>query len=178
MEVGKVKKKRRGLFFVCLFAFHFWKRWKFILGLPKWEFSTGKKHFTPGKKSGKMTLPPQKNMPVTPLLLGQLCKALSQFNEGILEGTHVLDMPNNWSVVFKSDPDIFTLDSYSVARNRSVKLGAQSLGTEIWRMTWKFQIFMPLIPTPVAIIVACMIVLSTRCFLLSLDCKICNNTLV
>ena len=26
-----------------------------------------KKHFTPGKKSGKMTLPPQKNMPVMPL---------------------------------------------------------------------------------------------------------------
>ena len=33
-----------------------------------WEFSTGKKHFTSGKKSGKMTLPPQKNMPVTPLI--------------------------------------------------------------------------------------------------------------
>ena len=54
-------------FFLFLFAFHFWKRRKFVLGLPKWEFSTGKKHFTPGKKSGKMTLPPQKNMPVTPL---------------------------------------------------------------------------------------------------------------
>ena len=38
------------------------------MGLPKWEFSTGKKHFTPGKKSGKMTLPPQKNMPVTALI--------------------------------------------------------------------------------------------------------------
>ena len=54
-------------FFFFFFAFHFWKRRKFVLGLPKWEFSTGKKHFTPGKKSGKMTLPPQKNMPVTPL---------------------------------------------------------------------------------------------------------------
>ena len=64
MEAGKRQKKRWGPFF---FAFHFWKRRKFVLGLPKWEFSTGKKHFTPGKKSGKMTLPPQKNMPVTPL---------------------------------------------------------------------------------------------------------------
>ena len=34
------------------------------MGLPKREFSTGKKHFTPGKKSRKMTLPPQKNFPL------------------------------------------------------------------------------------------------------------------
>ena len=74
MEVGKVIKKRWGLlFFLFLFpfsffsfAFHFWKQQKFVLGLPKWEFSTGKKHFMLGKKSGKMKLPPQKNMPVTP----------------------------------------------------------------------------------------------------------------
>ena len=56
-------------FFFFFFAFHFWKRRKFVLGLPKWEFCTGKKHFTPGKKSGKITLPPQKNMPVTPLVM-------------------------------------------------------------------------------------------------------------
>ena len=31
------------------------------------NFLLGKEHFTPGKKSGKMTLPPQKNFPVTPL---------------------------------------------------------------------------------------------------------------
>ena len=37
------------------------------MGLPKWEFSTGKKHFTPGKNSGKMTLPPLRNCPLTPL---------------------------------------------------------------------------------------------------------------
>ena len=43
---------------------------KFVFGVPKWTFSTGKKHFTPGKKSGKMTLPPQKIFPVTPLLKG------------------------------------------------------------------------------------------------------------
>ena len=37
------------------------------LGLPKWKFSTGEKAFHDGKKSGKMTLPLQKNFPVTPL---------------------------------------------------------------------------------------------------------------
>ena len=54
------------LFF--FFALHFSKLLKFVLGLPKWKFPTGKRHFTPGKKSGKMTLPPQKNFPVTPLV--------------------------------------------------------------------------------------------------------------
>ena len=49
------------------FAFHFPKPLKFVLGLSKWKFSTGQKHFTPGKKSGKLTLPSQKNFPVTPL---------------------------------------------------------------------------------------------------------------
>ena len=37
------------LFLLLFFAFHFSKPLKFVLGLPKWEFSTGKKHFTPGK---------------------------------------------------------------------------------------------------------------------------------
>ena len=64
-------------FCFCFFAFNFSKRLKFILGLPKWEFSTGKKHFTPGKKSGKMTLPPQKNMPVMLLPVGS-CRTISQ----------------------------------------------------------------------------------------------------
>ena len=45
MEVGKVIKRGED---------------QFVLGLPKWEFSTGKKHFTPGKKSGKMTFPLRK----------------------------------------------------------------------------------------------------------------------
>ena len=75
MEAGKRQKKRWGPFFF-FFAFHFWKRKKFVLGLPKWEFSTGKKHFTPGKKSGKMTLPPQKNMPVMPLVSCHSCHIL------------------------------------------------------------------------------------------------------
>ena len=43
--------------FPFIFAFHFSKPLKFVLGLPKWEFSIGKKNFTPGKKSVKMTLP-------------------------------------------------------------------------------------------------------------------------
>ena len=72
LEVGKVIKRGEALFFFFFFAFHFWKQQKFVLGLPKSEFSTGKKHFTSGKKSGKITLPPQKNMPVMPLF-----KALS-----------------------------------------------------------------------------------------------------
>ena len=59
--------KRWGLFF----AFHFWKRRKFVLGLPKWGFYTGKKHFTLGKIQEKMTLPPQKNMPVMPLYVNE-----------------------------------------------------------------------------------------------------------
>ena len=55
-------------FFLLLFACHFSKPRKFVLGLPKWKFSTGKKHFTPGKKSGKMTLTPsEKKFPITPL---------------------------------------------------------------------------------------------------------------
>ena len=46
MEGGKSSKMRRGPFFFL---------------------SNGKKHFTPGKKSGKMTLPPQKNVNIMPL---------------------------------------------------------------------------------------------------------------
>ena len=56
MEGGKVTKWGEVFFFS--FSFHFSKPLIFVLSLPKWEFSTGKKHFTPGKKSGKMTLPP------------------------------------------------------------------------------------------------------------------------
>ena len=84
MEVGKVIKRGEELFLFIFFffAFHFWKRRKFVLDLPKREFSTGKKHFTSGKKSGKMTLPPQKNMPVTPLVQdkGLLTHKLTYFS--------------------------------------------------------------------------------------------------
>ena len=65
MEWGKVTKSGEDLFFFP--PFHFSKWLKFVLGQPKWEFSTGKKYFTLGKKSGKITLPPQKNILVTPL---------------------------------------------------------------------------------------------------------------
>ena len=44
MEVGKVLKRVEDLFFFFFFFF-------FCFGLPKWEFSTGKKHFTTGKKN-------------------------------------------------------------------------------------------------------------------------------
>ena len=40
------------------FAFHFSKALKFALGLPKWEFSTGKRHFTPEKKIRKNDFAP------------------------------------------------------------------------------------------------------------------------
>ena len=57
-KIGKGKVENRkwkeeklqneeGTFFF-FFAFHFSKPQKFVSGLPKWEFSTGKKHFTPG----------------------------------------------------------------------------------------------------------------------------------
>ena len=65
IENGRREKfqneERTFFFFFFFFAFHFSKWLKFVLGLPKWKFATGKKHFTPGKKkSGKITLPPQK----------------------------------------------------------------------------------------------------------------------
>ena len=67
MEVGKVIKRVEDfLFFFCFLLLKMTR--KFVLGLPKWESSTVKKHFTLRKKSGKITFPPQINMPVTPLL--------------------------------------------------------------------------------------------------------------
>ena len=58
MEAGKVIKRGEDLFFFFFFFFHFWKRRKLVLGLPKWKFSTGKKHFTPGKKNLEKLLCP------------------------------------------------------------------------------------------------------------------------
>ena len=55
--------------FCFVFSFSLFKTTEFFFSLPKWEFSTRKKHFTPGKKSGKMTLPPLKNISLTPLPL-------------------------------------------------------------------------------------------------------------
>ena len=50
-------------FFFFFFAFHFSKPLKFVLGLPKWKFSTRKKYFTVGKNQEKITLPPLQNFP-------------------------------------------------------------------------------------------------------------------
>ena len=48
------KMKRRPFFLLLLLffflSFYISKRLKFGLGLPKWKFATGKKHFTPGEK--------------------------------------------------------------------------------------------------------------------------------
>ena len=57
-------EERTFFFFFFFFAFHFSKRLKFVLGPPKWKFSTGKKHFTPIRKSD---FTPSENFPVTPL---------------------------------------------------------------------------------------------------------------
>ena len=51
----KLQNEERTFFF---FAFHFSKPLKFVLGLPKWKFSTGKKHFTAGKKLRKNDFAP------------------------------------------------------------------------------------------------------------------------
>ena len=64
-KIGNGRRKRKDLFFlsflfqtteICLF-------WVNQSG----NFLRGKKHFMLGKKSGKMTLPPLKNIPLTPL---------------------------------------------------------------------------------------------------------------
>ena len=54
---GKSYKMRRGPFFFFSFPFHFSKPLKFVLGLPKWEFSTGKNQFTLGKNQEKWLCP-------------------------------------------------------------------------------------------------------------------------
>ena len=64
MEGGKVTKEGEDLFFLFLFFFwfvsHFSKPLKFVLDLPKWKFSTGKKHFTLGKNLKKLLCPLRK----------------------------------------------------------------------------------------------------------------------
>ena len=59
--------------FVCLFVFsiacHFLKPLKSVLGVPNGKFLSGKKHISRRGKSGKMNLPLQKNIPLTPLAL-------------------------------------------------------------------------------------------------------------
>ena len=65
LENGRRKtyQMRKGLFF-----FFFSKPLKFVLGVPKWEFSTRKKFFYGGKKNQEKWLcPPLKIFPLTPL---------------------------------------------------------------------------------------------------------------
>ena len=51
----KVGKWAEDLCFCFVFlAFHFLKHLKFVVGLPKWEFSTAEKHFTPAEKMRKL----------------------------------------------------------------------------------------------------------------------------
>ena len=59
-KIGNGRRKSYKMRRRLCFPFHFSKPLKYVLGLRKWEFSTGKRHFTPGKKSGKIPLSPLK----------------------------------------------------------------------------------------------------------------------
>ena len=66
MEGGKVTKW--GETFLFVFCFSLFKTTKICFGCTKMEIFYREKSIShPGKKSGKMTLPPQKNFPVMPL---------------------------------------------------------------------------------------------------------------
>ena len=69
MEVGKRYKKEVRTFWTLFFFFAFTllKTTKICFGSTKMGIFYREKAFHTGKKSGKMTLPPQKNMSVTPL---------------------------------------------------------------------------------------------------------------
>ena len=67
MEGKKYENEQRIIFFF-LFSFQFLKSLKFVWGLPKRKFLLGKL-FHAGKTSGKGTLPPLKNIPLTPLAI-------------------------------------------------------------------------------------------------------------
>ena len=69
-KVEKLQQNKERYFFFCFSLFKTTKIC-FEWSVPKGKFSTKKKHFTLGKKSGKMTLPPQKNFGITPLPAGQ-----------------------------------------------------------------------------------------------------------
>ena len=75
MEVGKVLKRVEDLLFCFCFCFFFFcfsllKTTEICLGTKMGIFNREKAFHAGKKKSGKMTLPPQKNMPVTPLIAG------------------------------------------------------------------------------------------------------------
>ena len=61
-KVEKIQNEERPPFFFFFFASHFSKSVKFVLGLPKWKFSTGKKLFTLGKKIRKNDFAPSEKI--------------------------------------------------------------------------------------------------------------------
>ena len=54
-------------FFFFFFGFTLFKTTEICFGSTKMGIFYREKHFTPGKNSEKMTLPPLKNIPLTPL---------------------------------------------------------------------------------------------------------------
>ena len=68
--------------FIYLFIYYFFLLFTFennrnlFWAYQNGNFLPGKKHFTPGKKSGKMTLSPQKNIPVKPLMHSRVTEEL------------------------------------------------------------------------------------------------------
>ena len=73
MEVGKVIKRGEDLFFfLWLFTFE-------NNGNLFWVYQN--MNFLLGKKSGKITLPPQKNMPIMPLTIGTASRGTRVLNE-------------------------------------------------------------------------------------------------
>ena len=75
-KVEKLPNEERTLFFFFFFCFSLFKPLKFVLGLPNGNFLLGKSISRWGKqnKTGKMTLPPQKNFLVRPLHTFQPCQ--------------------------------------------------------------------------------------------------------
>ena len=65
MEGGKVTKWGEDLFSFCFSLFK--KNWNLFCVYQNGNFLKKRKHFTLGKNSGKMTLPPLKNIPLRPL---------------------------------------------------------------------------------------------------------------
>ena len=101
MEVGKVTKSGEDL----------WKKTKICFGSTKMRIFYQKKHFTPGKKSGKMTLPPQKNIPVMPL------------------NTYLMTCFKQWFLVILPNMSVPEVDGwlllYVIAFNISLRHGSQ-----------------------------------------------------
>ena len=92
-------KMRKGYFFLL---FTFSKPLKFVLGLPKikMEIFYWEKAFHVGKKSGKMTLPPLKNIPLM-LLHGLIPSNINHLRHKILTipvantaSTHLFILPS------------------------------------------------------------------------------------